>query len=155
MKTSIGARFAVERKALGLTQAEAATVCGVSREVVGRWERDVNAPPGEALAAFAAKGADVSYILTGKGKQTAAGGPASGPPTGLPPAEEQAFHSGLARMRHAAEIIEAVATEMEYLPENAWLTFVHELLMNSHLDRAGVRAAFEGLRRRNIPGQPR
>ncbi|WP_448680556.1 helix-turn-helix domain-containing protein [Pseudomonas nicosulfuronedens] len=59
-------RMQEERKRLGLTQAEAAARCDVSREVWGRYERGVAVPGGEVLAAFAHLGADAQYILAGQ-----------------------------------------------------------------------------------------
>lgn len=60
-------RFAEERKnKLKLSQAEAAKKCGVSREMVGKYERGAAVPGGEVLAAFAEAGADIYYILVGK-----------------------------------------------------------------------------------------
>lgn len=58
-------RISEERVRLGLTQESAATACGVSREMWGRYERGVAAIGGESLRAFAVAGADVIYILTG------------------------------------------------------------------------------------------
>ncbi|POG12888.1 hypothetical protein BGP82_00010 [Pseudomonas putida] len=59
-------RMQEERKRLKLKQVEAATQCGVSREVWGRYERGVAVPGGEVLYAFANLGADAQYILTGE-----------------------------------------------------------------------------------------
>lgn len=58
-------RLKTARKDLGLNQAEAAELCGVSREMWGKYERGIAVPGGEVLFAFAAAGADVQYILTG------------------------------------------------------------------------------------------
>lgn len=55
-----------ERKRLGLSQAEAGRICGVSREMWGKYERDQAAPGADVLEAFAAAGADVNYILSGR-----------------------------------------------------------------------------------------
>lgn len=75
------ARLKEERKRLGLSQAEAAVECGVSREVWGRYERAAAIPGGEVLSGFAALGADVQYVLVGRrGTQ-----PDS---SGLPPDEQ-------------------------------------------------------------------
>lgn len=60
------ARLKEERKRLGLSQAEAAAECGVSREVWGRYERAVAVPGGEVLFGFANLGADAQYILIGR-----------------------------------------------------------------------------------------
>ena len=61
-----GAAIAEERKRLALSQAKAATACGVSREMWGKYERDQAVMGTEVLARFAATGADVLYILTGQ-----------------------------------------------------------------------------------------
>lgn len=61
-----GAAIAEERKRLALSQAKAATACGVSREMWGKYERDQAVMGTEVLARFAAAGADVLYILTGQ-----------------------------------------------------------------------------------------
>lgn len=58
-------RLVEERKALALSQAGAGEACGVSREMWGKYERGQAVPGGEVLFAFAARGADVQYILTG------------------------------------------------------------------------------------------
>ena len=58
-------RLKTERKRLGLSQAAAGEVVGVSREMWGKYER--GAMPGvDVLAALSASGADVLYILTGQ-----------------------------------------------------------------------------------------
>jgi transcriptional regulator with XRE-family HTH domain len=59
------ARLKTERIRLELKQAGAAELCGVSREIWGKYERGVVVPGGEVLFSFAAAGADVQYILTG------------------------------------------------------------------------------------------
>lgn len=61
-----GARLKEARKALGLNQSEAADLVGITREHWGRCEREIAVPGGEVLAALAAAGADVNYILTGQ-----------------------------------------------------------------------------------------
>jgi transcriptional regulator with XRE-family HTH domain len=62
-----GARVAEERKRLSLSQAEAGSACGVSREMWGKYERGVATMGAEVLAAFVGCGADALYILTGGG----------------------------------------------------------------------------------------
>ncbi|ENG6928990.1 helix-turn-helix transcriptional regulator [Escherichia coli] len=59
-------RFKAERSRLSLKQAEVAALCGVSREMWGKYERGVAVPGGELLAAFARIGANVQFILTGE-----------------------------------------------------------------------------------------
>lgn len=59
-------RMKEERIRLGLKQASAAELCGVSREIWGRYERGVAVPGGEVLFSFAKAGADIQFVLTGK-----------------------------------------------------------------------------------------
>lgn len=63
--SQLGARLREVREGLGLSQASAAAVAGVSREHWGRCERGLTVPGSEMLAAFAAAGADAQYVLTG------------------------------------------------------------------------------------------
>lgn len=63
---SLGARIARERKRLGYTQAQVATLCEVSRVQWGRYEREDSELGGRVLKAFGELGASVSYILTGE-----------------------------------------------------------------------------------------
>lgn len=58
-------RMKEERVRLGLKQAEIAEICGVSREIWGRYERGATVPGGDVLFSFARAGADVQFILTG------------------------------------------------------------------------------------------
>lgn len=59
-------RLKAARKNLGLNQAQAAEKCGVTRDTWSRYERGLVSPGMEVLAAFAAAGADMQYILTGE-----------------------------------------------------------------------------------------
>lgn len=59
-------RFKSERKRLALNQADAAALCGVSRETWGKYERGAMVPGGDVLLSFAQNGANVQYILTGQ-----------------------------------------------------------------------------------------
>lgn len=58
-------RVKEERKRLGLTQQEAADICGVHRVQWGRYERGEQGFNGTSLNKFAEAGADPVYILTG------------------------------------------------------------------------------------------
>ena len=58
-------RLKSERIRLGLNQAQSGELCGVSREMWGKYERGEAAPGGEVFFSFAAAGADVQYIFTG------------------------------------------------------------------------------------------
>jgi transcriptional regulator with XRE-family HTH domain len=59
-----GERIRSERKRLGLTQDAAAQRVGVSKEMWGKYEREVAMPGGEVLLAAALNGFDVNYLLT-------------------------------------------------------------------------------------------
>lgn len=63
-------RIKNERARLSLTQAQAAMLCGVSREMWGKYERGQAVPGGEVLSSFAEAGADVQYILLGGAQLT-------------------------------------------------------------------------------------
>lgn len=61
-----GARLKAERKRLAFNQQQAADTVGVTREHWGRCERGQAVLGGEALAAFAAAGGNVQYVLAGE-----------------------------------------------------------------------------------------
>src|SRR3546814_4686790 len=62
-----GERIQLERKRLKLdTQAQAASACGVSREMWGRYERGLALMGTEVLCKFAELGADVAFLITGQ-----------------------------------------------------------------------------------------
>jgi len=62
---SIGSRLAEQRAEHSLSQAEAARLGGVSREMWGKYERDTARPGADVLAGLAGAGWNVDYILTG------------------------------------------------------------------------------------------
>lgn len=59
-------RLKNERKRLGLNQASIAELCGISREIWGKYERGIAVPGGNVLCSLALNGANVQYILTGE-----------------------------------------------------------------------------------------
>ena len=61
-----GERLKEARLSLGLNQADAAKLVGITREHWGRCERGSCMPNGEVFVALANAGADVLYILTGQ-----------------------------------------------------------------------------------------
>jgi transcriptional regulator with XRE-family HTH domain len=61
----IGIRLKEERDKLALSQTEFADLGGVGRKTQFNYESGERAPDGAYLAAIAAAGADVLYILTG------------------------------------------------------------------------------------------
>ncbi|VXC72755.1 hypothetical protein PSEUDO8Z_160367 [Pseudomonas sp. 8Z] len=66
---SIGARLKEERERLGLTISEFAEIAGAKKNTVIDWQKDVSGPPAAKLAALAAVGIDVMYVLTGQRSQ--------------------------------------------------------------------------------------
>ena len=61
----IGERLREERERLGLNQADFAAIGGSTRKTQYNYEAGERAPDGGFLAAIAAVGVDVLYILTG------------------------------------------------------------------------------------------
>lgn len=61
----LGTRLREERERLGWSQADFAAFAGASRKSQIRWEQDASYPDAAALAALAAKGVDVQYVITG------------------------------------------------------------------------------------------
>lgn len=78
---SIFERLKRERERLALTQPRLAELAGVGKTTVINWEKGASAPDAIQLAAIAAAGADVLYILTGQRSQAAT------PQAELPPRE--------------------------------------------------------------------
>lgn len=70
LDAQIGARMQEERKRLGLSQQAAADAAGIRREMWARYEAGAE-PGAKVLAAIAAAGADVLYILTGQVSEAA------------------------------------------------------------------------------------
>ena len=65
MIVNLYSRLISERKRLQLSQSEIAGKCGVSREMWGKYERDVARPGADVLARLAELGADIHYLLVG------------------------------------------------------------------------------------------
>jgi transcriptional regulator with XRE-family HTH domain len=65
----------------GLSQAEFASKLGVHKEVVGKYERGLNVPGGEALAHMReVLGVDINWLLTGEGQMRPGDAEAAPPP---------------------------------------------------------------------------
>jgi len=62
---SMGRRLAEERKRLRLNQTDFAALAGLQISAQTNYENDRRQPDAKYLAAIAAAGADVNYILTG------------------------------------------------------------------------------------------
>ncbi|MDP2805533.1 MAG: helix-turn-helix domain-containing protein [Gallionellaceae bacterium] len=65
-------RLKEERERLGLSQPRFGELAGCVKQTVIQWEKGASAPDAGQLAAIAAAGADVLYILTGSRGGTAA-----------------------------------------------------------------------------------
>jgi len=63
---SIGDRLRSERENLGLSQPKFAAIAGTTKQTLFSWESGKTAPDGFQLAALAAAGVNVLYILTGE-----------------------------------------------------------------------------------------
>jgi transcriptional regulator with XRE-family HTH domain len=64
--SGIGYRLRKERERLGLSQRAFGEIGGVEANAQGKYESGDRAPKADYLAAVAAKGVDVLYVLTGK-----------------------------------------------------------------------------------------
>ena len=63
---TIGERLQEERARLGLKQPDLFRITGISKKTISGYENDKTYPNAEFLAAIAAVGLDIAYILTGK-----------------------------------------------------------------------------------------
>lgn len=66
---SMGDRLRTERERLGYTQPGFAELTGTTKRTQFNYEKNERAPDGNYLAAIAAVGADVLYIVTGQRSQ--------------------------------------------------------------------------------------
>ena len=66
---SLGVRLKAARNGLGKSQDEMAAMCGVSREMWGKYERDIAMPGGDVLIKIALAGVDLNHLLTGQRSQ--------------------------------------------------------------------------------------
>lgn len=69
---TVGDRLREERERLKLSQPNFAAITGTTKQTLFSWESGKTAPDALQLAAMAAAGADVLYILTGQRSQGAA-----------------------------------------------------------------------------------
>ena len=63
---NIGTRLRGERERLGRTQDDFAAIAGIGKRALIHYEKGERSPDANLLAAIAAAGADVLYILTGQ-----------------------------------------------------------------------------------------
>jgi transcriptional regulator with XRE-family HTH domain len=127
MDSHIGTRLREWRHALGLTQSGMADRVGVHIGVLKKYEQGLNVPGGEALAAIARTGVNMTWLLTGEGEMCPGPAPdlssdqAVVPPERfarrwqhlmrlveeMPPEQADALLDELfARARHEAELVE-------------------------------------------------
>ena len=81
MVTTIGARIREERNRMALSQEAFGAIPGVTKQAQIKYEKDERHPDTLYLAAIAAAGADVLYILTGQRSGVAAAAPVAAEPT--------------------------------------------------------------------------
>lgn len=62
---TFSSRLREERGRLGYSQAQVSEICGVSREVWGRYETGKTMPGADVLLKFTEEGADILYLMTG------------------------------------------------------------------------------------------
>ncbi len=67
-----GERIKEERERLGFNQADFAAIAGATRKTLFNWESGTASPSTPALAAWAAVGLDVLYVVTGQRSQPVA-----------------------------------------------------------------------------------
>lgn len=68
--SGIGSRLRKERERLGLSQRAFGEIGGVEANAQGKYESGDRAPKADYLAAIAAKGVDVLFVLTGTATPT-------------------------------------------------------------------------------------
>lgn len=69
---TLGDRLREERERLKLSQPNFASIAATTKQTLFSWESGKTAPDGFLLAAFAAAGVDVLYVITGQRSQGAA-----------------------------------------------------------------------------------
>ena len=108
-----GERIRTERKRLGLSQADAGSVCGVTRETWGKYERGVFEMGAAAFRAFVSAGADADYITTGMRSAEFERG------INQPPAHMQSGKTGreAALLRHWNALPEALQQQVSDMAE--------------------------------------
>lgn len=63
---NLGSRLKTERERLGFSQTDFAALAGASKHSQINWEKGAAAPNATVLAAWAAHGMDVLYVVTGQ-----------------------------------------------------------------------------------------
>ena len=105
----IGTRMREERERLGMTQEELGQIGGVLKRALIRYEKGERMPDAAFLAAIAAAGADVLYILTGQRAGGAAAAPVAGPAQQLSRRALAVAQNYEATSEEGKKIIEAAA----------------------------------------------
>lgn len=105
--SGIGYRLRKERERLGLSQRAFGEIGGVEANAQGKYESGDRAPKADYLAAVAAKGVDVLYVLTGTHTPT--------PVDALSVAEEKVLGSYRVLNREDQDAIRRLTTTMAEL----------------------------------------
>lgn len=122
---TIGERLRAERERLGLSQEDFAARAGAHRKSQGNYESGVRAPDATYLAAIAAAGADVLYIITGRREPQSA--PAAGQESKLDPYLRRSIEMVMERLESRGErvstkvFIKLVEDGARYLRQGAEL----------------------------------
>jgi len=129
MECSVGERMRDWRRALGLTQAAMADRLGMHIGVLKKYEQGLNVPGGEALAAIARTGVDMTWLLTGAGQMRPPTDPLASSNQTVAPPERHAR-----RWQHLMRLVE------EMPPEQA------EAVLDELFSRAQVASEMAELR---------
>lgn len=105
--SGIGYRLRKERERLGLSQRAFGEIGGVEANAQGKYESGDRAPKADYLAAVAAKGVDVLYVLTGS--------PTPIPVDNLSNAEEKVLGSYRSLLKEDQDAIRRLTTTMAEL----------------------------------------
>lgn len=138
-KTIIGQRLRDERERLSLGQVELAEAGGVNRNTQGAYERGERMPDAAYLAAAAALGVDVLFVITGARTKS----------VGLTP-EQAGLLEALGSL--APEALHAVEVIVRALGERQWAA--PEPLSNAFDARPTVDLALWRAVALSIPGSP-
>lgn len=100
---TIGQRLREQREGLGMSQPSFAALAGTTKQTLFSWESGKTAPDAAQLAALAAAGVDVLYVITGRRSQPA---PAT---AGLPPRARALLENYEAADDQGKRVIEGAA----------------------------------------------
>lgn len=132
----IGARLRAWREALGLTQAQMSARTGIPLGVLKKYEQAVSVPGGEALAAIARTGVNMTWLLTGEGEMWPA------------KPQETATAAPAPELGRYARRLERIARLLDDLPEDRAEALLADTLARAQdtADAIALRAELSALR---------